>query len=77
MIRVLMDKLVKECKDENPGRFILAKVDVENLTVTAKARSDEGWADLKNSTPIPYDILDPSELAAIGEDEVIEMVTIS
>jgi hypothetical protein len=76
-IRVLMDNLVKECKDENPGCFILAKVDVEKLTVTAKARSDEGWVDLNNSTPIPHDILDPAELAAVGEDEVIEMVTIS
>jgi hypothetical protein len=72
-----MDGLVKECKSFNPGCFILAKVDKEKLTVTARARSDYGWEDLDRSVPIPLDILDPAELAAVIEEEVVEMVTLS
>jgi hypothetical protein len=45
-LRILMDKLVKECKPENHGSFILPRVDVEKLTITARARNDEGWTNL-------------------------------
>ncbi len=61
-----------------PGCFILAKVDIEKLCVTAWARTDDGWAILDNKVSIPLDLLDPVELAAAseGEDE-IEMSCIS
>ncbi len=72
-----MDKLVKECKPENHGSFILARVDVENLLITARARNDEGWVDLDKSVPIPIDLLDSAELEAASSDEVTDVVTIS
>jgi hypothetical protein len=73
-LRIIMDELVKECKPANPGCFILAKVDMVKLQVTARARTDKGWKDLENSVKIPLDILDPTEIAA-AEDEVIDMIT--
>jgi hypothetical protein len=67
---------VKECKSSNPGSFILAKVDIDKLIVSARDRTDSGWEDLEKSTSIPLDILDPAEIAA-AEDEVVDMITIS
>ncbi len=76
-LRVLMDKLVKECKPENHGSFILARVDVDKLTITARARNDDGWTDLDKSIPIPTDLLDSAELETASSDEAIDMVTLS
>jgi hypothetical protein len=45
--------------------------------VTAKARSDKGWEDLDVSVPIPTDILDPAEMAAVSDEEVNDMMNIS
>jgi hypothetical protein len=75
-LRTIIDDLIKECKPANPGSFILAKVDLDKLVVSARARTDNGWRDLENSAKIPLDILDPTEIAA-AEDEVIDMVTVS
>jgi hypothetical protein len=75
-LRTIMDDLVKKCKPDNHGCFILAKVDMDKLVVTARARTDKGWKDLENFAKIPLDILDPSESAA-AEDEVIDMVPLS
>ncbi len=77
-LRVIVDNLIKNCKTDRPGCFILAKVDIENLTISAKARSDKGWEDLNRKVDIPLDLLDPVELAAAteGEDET-EMIPVS
>jgi hypothetical protein len=75
-LRTIMDDLIKECKPANPGCFILAKVDMDKLIVSARARTDNGWRDLENTAKIPLDILDPTEMAA-AEDEVIDMITVS
>jgi hypothetical protein len=75
-LRAIMDDLVKRCKPDNNGCFILPKVDMDKLVVTARARSDKGWRDLEQSAKIPLDILDPAESAA-AEDEVIDMVPLS
>ncbi len=72
-----MDKLVKECKPENHGSFILPRVDVEKLTITARARNDEGWTNLDKSIPIPIDLLDSAELEAASSDEAIDMEALS
>jgi hypothetical protein len=74
-LRVLMDKLVKECKPENHGSFILARVDAEKLMITARARNDKGWVDLDRSVPIPVDLLDSAELEAASADDVTDMAT--
>jgi hypothetical protein len=77
-LRGLIDGFVKECKQVKSGCFILARVDIEKLCITARARTDEGWVNLDKSISIPIDLLDPTELAAAseGEDES-EMVCIS
>jgi hypothetical protein len=73
-----MDKFVKECKIIKPNCFILAKVDIEKLCITAKTRTDSGCIDIDHKVTIPVDLLDPVELdaASEGEDEA-EMVCLS
>ncbi len=73
-----MDKFVKECKIIKPDCFILAKVDIEKLCITAKTRTDSGWVDIDHKVAIPVDLLDPVELdaASEGEDEA-EMASLS
>ncbi len=73
-----MDKFVKECKVIKPDCFILAKVDIEKLCITAKTRTDSGWVDIDHKVAIPVDLLDPVELDAAyeGEDEA-EMASLS
>ncbi len=77
-LRVFMDKFVKECKVIRPDCFILAKVDIEKLCITAKTRTDSGWIDVDHKVTIPVDLLDPVELdaASEGEDEA-EMASLS
>ncbi len=74
----MIDTLVKECKTVRPNSFILAKVEIDRLCITARARSDSGWEDLGKKVDIPLDLLDPVELAAAaeGEDET-EMSSLS
>jgi hypothetical protein len=45
--------------------------------IKAGARTDKGWEDLDVAVPIPSDILDPAEMAAIADDEVSDMNTLS
>jgi hypothetical protein len=71
-LRIIIDEFVNACKADSPGNFILAKVDVEKMLVTAKARSDKGWTELNRSVPIPVDLLDPTELAAANDEEMCE-----
>jgi hypothetical protein len=77
-LRSIIDSFIKDCKVTKSGCFILARVDVENLCIMARARTDSGWEDLKNKVNISLDLLDPVELAAPseGEDES-EMTCIS
>jgi hypothetical protein len=76
-LRSMLDDFVKSCKPDHPGCFILAKVDAEKLLITAKARNDKGWTDVDRSVNIPYDILDPAEMAATGDDEMSEDLSLS
>ncbi len=77
-LRNLIDSFVKDCKKVKSGCFILTKVNIEKLCITARARTDEGWENLDKTVNIPLDLLDPTELAAAaeGEDES-EMVCVS
>jgi hypothetical protein len=57
-MRTLLNNLVKEGKTLKPDCFIRTKVNVENLTVEAHAKTGDGWLDLGLSRSIPLDILD-------------------
>jgi hypothetical protein len=53
-----MDKMITEGKKLKPNCFIRTKVDIDNLTVEAHAKTGEGWFDLGFKTSIPLNILD-------------------
>jgi hypothetical protein len=76
-LRSIIDDFVKVCKSDRLGCFILAKVEVEKLIVTARARTDKGWDDLDRTVSIPSDILDQAELESASQKEVVEMTNIS
>jgi hypothetical protein len=76
-LRAIIDDFVKVCKQDRPGCFILAKVDVDKLLVSAKARTDKGWDDLGRTVNIPQDLLVNAELDPSSQDEAVEMSNIS
>jgi hypothetical protein len=57
-LREIMDKLIQEGKSRFPKCFIRTRVNVDNLTVEAHAKTSEGWIDLEKTTKISLDILD-------------------
>jgi hypothetical protein len=57
-LRTILDKLVQEGKQLKPGCYIRTKVNIESLTVSAMAKTPEGWTDLKLTQNIPLDILE-------------------
>jgi hypothetical protein len=76
-LHVIIDEFVNSCKADSPGNFILAKVDVDKMLVTAKARSDKGWTELDRTVAIPVDLLDPMEVAATTDEEMGEEISLS
>ena len=76
-LRAVIDDFVKVCKQDRPGCFILAKVDVDKLRISAKARTDKGWDDLGRTTNIPQDLLDNAEQDPASQDDAVEMSNIS
>jgi hypothetical protein len=76
-LRSLMDELVRSCKPENPGCFILPRVDSEKLVISARARNDKGWTDLSRSVNIPIDLLDSAENDTSPLDEAYDMTPVS
>jgi hypothetical protein len=60
-LRTLITNLISDAKRSKQGHFILAKVNVENLTVNAFASEDNKWIDLNISREIPLNILDRFE----------------
>jgi hypothetical protein len=72
-LRTLITNLISDAKRSKQGHFILAKVNVENLTVNAFASEDNKWIDLNISREIPLNILDRFEtLEADSEMEAEE-----
>jgi hypothetical protein len=59
-MRALLGDIVKQGKQLQPDCFIKTKVNVENLTVEAHAKTASGWLDLGIKREIPLSIIDPS-----------------
>jgi hypothetical protein len=57
-LRDIMSKMITEGKKLYPKSFIRTKVDVDNLSVEAHAKTAEGWVDLGYKCGIPLNILD-------------------
>jgi hypothetical protein len=78
-LRAMLNELVREGKKSHPNCFIKTRVNVDNLTVDAQAKTDKGWVDLNLVKTIPLNILDnnpltPSLVASqVAEEETAEM----
>jgi hypothetical protein len=57
-LRLLLDSMINEGKKNFPNSFIRTKVDVDNLTIEAHAKTGEGWIDLGLKRDIPLTICD-------------------
>lgn len=71
-IRILIDEVLKLGQAAKPGCYIRVRVNSETLSVVAHARADDGWVDLKVEKKIPLDILEPSELVDLADEEAME-----
>jgi hypothetical protein len=67
-LRTLISGLINKAKREKPGRFILAKVNAEKLTVSALASENNSWVDLNITKEIPLNILDRFETMEADSD---------
>jgi hypothetical protein len=74
-IRTLIAGLINDAKKMKPGRFILAKVNAENLSISALASEDNKWVDLGLTKAIPLNILDRFEQMEADSDMEAENVT--
>jgi hypothetical protein len=70
-LRTMLDDLVKKGKAQYPDSFIRTRVNIDELTIEAHAKSGTGWVDLHLKQGIPLDILDNQ----VGNSTVdVEMV---
>jgi len=70
-LRKMLNDLIQEGKKAMPQRFIMTKVDIENLRISAHARGENGWVDLQLTKNIPMDLLDYRE-TVVSEVEVFD-----
>ena len=54
----MISEAIQNGKKMKQGCFIKVKVDIDNLKISAAARTDTGWENLGLDSPIPLDILD-------------------
>jgi hypothetical protein len=67
-LRTMITNLIAEAKKVKQGHFILAKVNVEKLTVSALASENNSWTDLNLTKEIPLNILDRFEQMEADSD---------
>jgi hypothetical protein len=86
-LRDIMDKMITEGKKIKPNSFIRTRIDIDNLTVEAHAKTSEGWFDLGYKTSIPLNILDsvntvpqvalPPQASQSSQSSQVEVMSIS
>ena len=57
-LRTMINETIRSGKQIKEGCFIKVKVDIDNLKLSAAARTLDGWTDLALIKNIPLDILD-------------------
>ena len=57
-LRTLINETIAEGKKRMDKCFIKVKVDIDNLKLSASARTDQGWTNLELDQNIPLDILE-------------------
>jgi len=79
-LREALSELVEQGKKACPGKFIMTKVDVDNLSVSAFVRGEKGWTDLNLTKDISSLLIDTSGVSLSdmdSADKVIEEIEIS
>jgi hypothetical protein len=61
-LRTMLNEIVTAGKSLEPNCFIRVKINNENLTIEAHAKTASGWLDLGLKKSISYDILDNSSI---------------
>jgi hypothetical protein len=74
---LLLNEVINASKDLQPDCFIRTKVNVENLTIEASAKTASGWLDLGIKRNIPLDIIDGNIVTGVSQMTVDEPVQIS
>jgi hypothetical protein len=74
-IRTLITSLISEAKQVKQGHFILAKVNMDTLTVSAQASENNKWVDLNIVKPIPLNVLDRYETMEADSEMEAENTT--
>jgi hypothetical protein len=80
-LRAMLTDMVKTGKALHPNKFIRTKVNVDQLTIEAHAKTENGWLDLNLKRDIPLNILDNNPLTPVAsqasnddtEDEEISL----
>jgi hypothetical protein len=72
-MRALIGELVRQGKQLQPDCFIRTRVNVENLTIDALAKTASGWLDLGIKRDIPLNILDASTTSILPEPEIMQI----
>jgi len=73
-MREALASLVIEGKTKAPGKFVMTKVDVENLTISAHVRGETGWVDLGLKKDISSLLVDTTGIT-INEEELQSQVS--
>jgi len=73
-LREAIAEIVEQGKRKAPGKFVLTKVDVEGLSVSAFVRSEKGWTDLEIRKDISALLVDTTKVT-LTENEVQEQMS--
>jgi hypothetical protein len=66
-LRSMLDTLINEGKKSFPNCFIRTRVNMDDLTIEAHAKTGEGWVDLGLKCAIPLNICDTVEVAPTSQ----------
>jgi hypothetical protein len=71
-LRAMLNELISEGKKAFPNTFIKTRVNIDNLTIDAQARTENGWVDLQMRRAIPLNILDNNPLSPCNSQNMEE-----
>jgi hypothetical protein len=76
-MRTLLNSIVSKGKALQPDCYIKTKVNVDNLTIEAFAKTASGWLDLGLKHNIPTDVLDNAISSGLSQNVMDVTVQIS
>jgi len=72
-VREALAEIVEQGKKKSPGKFVLTKIDIENLVINAFVRGESGWIDLDLKRDISTLLIDTSAVVLTGNNEIEEI----